>query len=201
MERRSHPNHSVSKLLERQHEGALLERVERDLHSIAAYWLRKFKVAALEPEDVVAEVYLRLRDGLLTSFLRAREVQDREGLDRYDFYAYFSAVARTFVIDHLRAASAGTRGGGAPHVELEADLVGDPDPATTPFGLDLKRAMNELRQQFPRQAEAFYLRLCGHSVDEIASNLATSRATINRDLREMRLRLSDRLGAPGPVES
>jgi RNA polymerase sigma factor (sigma-70 family) len=196
MERRYHPNHSVSQLLERQQEEALMERVERALHGIAAHWLRKFSVVDLEPEDVVAEVYLRLREGLLNSFLRRREAAELEGPDRYDFYAYFSAVARTYVIDHVRAGSAGTRGGGAPHVELEADLVGDSDPATTPFGLDFKRVMNELRQQFPREAEAFNLRLCGYSIEEIATALATSRATINRDLREMRLRLSDRLGAP-----
>src|SRR5688500_5216470 len=112
MEKRSHPNHSVSRLLEHEREDALLGRVERTLQSIAGQWIRRFGVVDLEPDDVVAEVYLRLRDGLLASFLRTRESSGRETLDRYDFYAYFSAVARSYVIDHVRAASAGTRGGG-----------------------------------------------------------------------------------------
>ena len=59
MEKRSHPNHSVSRLLEHEREDALLGRVERTLQSIAGQWIRRFGVVDLEPDDVVAEVYLR----------------------------------------------------------------------------------------------------------------------------------------------
>jgi RNA polymerase sigma factor (sigma-70 family) len=192
VQRREHPGHSVSTLLAQQQEEVLLERVEKTLQGIAAHWIRRFGVADLEPEDVVAEVYLRLKAGLLSSFLKAHQATNRERMDRYDFYGYFSAVARTYLIDHVRTMNAQSRGGNTIQVPAGDDLdVGV--PPVSAFAIDFDRALDELRPQFPRQSHAFYMRLCGWDPEEIAEELGTSRATVNRDIRDIRLRLIDRL--------
>jgi RNA polymerase sigma-70 factor (ECF subfamily) len=112
--------------------------------------------------------------------------------DRAHFFALAAKAMRQLLVDHARAQAALKRGGGNPRVTLSEGLLGAAAPECDL--LDLDAALHELAGLDERQARVAELRLfAGLAVDEVASVLAISDATVERDWRTARAWIAHRL--------
>ncbi|MGH7511035.1 MAG: ECF-type sigma factor [Gemmatimonadales bacterium] len=141
---------------------------------------------SLDTTGLVHEVYLRLVDSPNPS-LR----------DRSHFLALTSRVMRNLLIDHGRARKAAKRGGGMPSPDLDPMLripQSDLDAFT-----DLDEALKRLEAMDERQSRILEQRYFGGlSLEETASALDVSLATVKRELRSARAWLAHELGG-GPT--
>jgi RNA polymerase sigma factor (TIGR02999 family) len=126
---------------------------------------------SLDTTALVHEVYLKLVDSPSPS-LR----------DRGHFLGLASRVMRHLLVDHARARRAAKRGGGLPSPELEPLMLlpdSDLDAAT-----ELDEALQRLEALDPRQCRILEQRYFGGlSLEETASALGVSLATVKRELR------------------
>lgn len=136
---------------------------------------------SLNTTGLVHEAYLR--------FLESSAIACN---DREDFLAAASHVMRNVLVDHARARKAVKRGGGVALAELhEASWIADIDLDRVS---DLDEALTRLEQLNERQARMIEQRYFGGlSLEEIATAMDLSLATVKRDLRYARAWLAAEL--------
>jgi RNA polymerase sigma factor (TIGR02999 family) len=137
---------------------------------------------SLNTTGLVHEAYLRFADSPDTAF-RSRD----------HFLAIAAGVMRNVLVDHVRARVAAKRGGGTALLELREDA------GVTGVDLDrvedLDEALKRLEQLDERQARMIEQRYFGGmSLEEIASAMDVSLATVKRELRSARAWLATELG-------
>jgi len=137
---------------------------------------------SLNTTGLVHEAYLRFVESAGPTF------QSRD-----HFLAIAARVMRNVLVDHVRARVADKRGGGAALLELREDawVTGvDLDRVE-----DLDEALKRLEQLDERQARMIEQRYFGGlTLEEIASAMDLSLATVKRDLRSARAWLAIELG-------
>ncbi|MEO6331706.1 MAG: ECF-type sigma factor [Gemmatimonadaceae bacterium] len=129
---------------------------------------------SLNTTGLVHEAYLRFVESSGTTF-RSRD----------HFLAIAAGVMRNVLVDHVRARVATKRGGGAALLELGEETC------VTAVNLDrveeLDDALKRLEQLDERQARMIEQRYFGGmTLEEIASAMDVSLATVKRDLRSAR---------------
>jgi RNA polymerase sigma factor (TIGR02999 family) len=166
---------------------AAMPVVYRELQKIAGAHLRRAKGPRdVQPTTLVHEVYVKLLGG------DGAAVNDRE-----HFFALAARAMRQLCVDHARARRAGKRGGDRAEVTLD-EAVAQMAGANLDL-LDLDAALTELHALDPREARIVELRFFGGlSMQDIATALDMSLATVEREWRAARAWLGRRLGALGP---
>jgi RNA polymerase sigma factor (TIGR02999 family) len=144
-----------------------------EMRRLAAGYLRHERPGhTLQPTALAHEAYLRLLD--------QRNVTWQ---NRAHFMALAAQAMRRILVDHARRKRAEKRGGGAPHVALDA---ADAEPAIVDAqGVPieyLNAALDRLAALDERQSRVVELRYFGGlSIEETAEVLAVSPATVKRD--------------------
>jgi RNA polymerase sigma factor (TIGR02999 family) len=147
-----------------------LPRVYDELRGLArAYLHRERRDHTLQPTALVHEAYLHLR--------QQRSVD-------WNNHAQFLGVAarmmRRILVRHAEARNASKRRGTSEHVNLDDAFNVYDENAVSP--LDVNRALEELEQLDPRQAQIAELRFFGGlTVDETAEVVGISPATVKRE--------------------
>jgi RNA polymerase sigma factor (TIGR02999 family) len=122
----------------------------------------------LQPTALVHETYFRLVD--------QRAVEWRE---RAQFYRIAAKSMRRILIDHARSRRCRKRGGGRPHLPIDA--ARDMAPAPAPDLLRLDEALSALARFDPLKASIVELRFfAGLSLEATADVLGCSRPTVVR---------------------
>jgi RNA polymerase sigma factor (TIGR02999 family) len=133
----------------------------------------------LETSALLHECYLR--------FLGAGSLKAG---DHAHFIGYAAHVMRSIVVDGVRAAQSGRRGGEAQHVPLDtaiAEALALPEDEI----LDVDRALRDLAQLEPRLAQVVEMRyFAGMKETEIAQALGLTERTVRRDWDKARLLLA-----------
>jgi len=159
----------------------LFELVYPHLRKIASNLFRRERPEhLLQPTSVVNELFLKL--------LRQRSLRFE---DRIHFYSLCAQLMRRVLIDYARSEGRQKRDGGTPVPLYEGLLLseGSPDNA-----IDLDRALEELEGIDPRKCRMVELRFfLGFTAEETAELLHVSKASVDRDLRFVRVWLSERL--------
>jgi RNA polymerase sigma factor (TIGR02999 family) len=161
--------------------GPLFEIVYPQLRRIAGAIFRGERPEnVLQPTGVVNELFLKL--------VRQRSLRFE---DREHFYSLSARLMRRVLVDHARTEKRLKRSGGTP-VVLHDDLVSiDYSPEAA---IDIDRVLQELEKIDPRKCRMVELRFfLGFSAEETAELLSTSKATVDRDMRFVRVWLLDRL--------
>lgn len=137
----------------------------------------------LQPTSVVNELFLKL--------VRQRSLRFE---DRQHFYSLSAKLMRRVLIDHARTHARAKRDGGIA-IPLDEGLAWiDARPVEV---MDLDRALNEMETIDPRKCRMVELRFfLGFTAEETAELLATSKATVDRELRFARAWLHERLISP-----
>ncbi|MFO0985199.1 MAG: sigma-70 family RNA polymerase sigma factor [Planctomycetota bacterium] len=140
-----------------------------ELKAIARHHLRGARPdGLLQPTALVHEVYLRLVDETRIN---------AEG--RRHFLALAARTLRRVLVDHIRAARVGKRGGDRTRVTL-GDLARGASPSIDL--LELEEALNRLHAVNPRRAQVVELRFFGgFSIEETAKALGVSARTVKDD--------------------
>ena len=162
----------------------LLPLVYDQLKSLAARRMHgENNQSALQPTELVHEVYLRLAATRHPAFR-----------DRTHFYGVAASLMRRILVDLARRRNASKRGGTLVHIELdEATLTG---ANAVDFEV-LDDALNQLALQDQQQARVVELRFFGGlSIPETAAHLSISDATVKRDWVVARAWLLRELRAP-----
>lgn len=167
----------VTILLQRWRQGdeGALERmiplVYQELRDIAGRLMRKERPDhTLQATALVHEAYARLVS------------VEIPWEDRAHFFAIAARQMRRILVDHAKSRGRHKRGGELRQVTLEAAAIVQPDP---PSGIvELDEALSRLAIQDPRRARTVELHFFGGlTIDEIASALDVSTATVSRDLK------------------
>jgi RNA polymerase sigma factor (TIGR02999 family) len=129
---------------------------------------RELRAYALDPADLVSEVYLRLAG------------TDLEFTDQAHFLAIASRKMRQILVDHARKHLASKRGAGERPVQFdEAQIATDRPRALVALG----DALEELVRLDERKARVTALRYFGGLThDEIAAACGIHTNTVSRDL-------------------
>jgi RNA polymerase sigma factor (TIGR02999 family) len=167
----------ITALLAEAHRGdreaieSLVPLVNAELLRIARNYLRAERSGhTLQPTDLIQEAYVRLIQG-----------SQPEWESRTHFFSIAARLMRQILIDHARARAAGKRGWDA-NVTLEHANGFIPPTGSALIALD--DALDTLHGVDPRKSRAIELRYFGGlSIEEIASALDVSIATVRRDLR------------------
>jgi RNA polymerase sigma factor (TIGR02999 family) len=151
------------------------DRVYAELDRLARSHLsRQSQLTMLDAPGLVNEVYLKL-------------VQQHSlpGADRATFLAYASRVMRSVVIDYVRARSAERRGGGQKHLTLNTGVADQvfAEPQLEALG-DALESLERIDERAHRIVEMRYFG--GLEIEEIATFLAISPATVKRDWTKAR---------------
>lgn len=170
------PDHVVTELLNEWGQGdrraleRLMPLVYSELRRLAQNRLRFENPGhTLQPTAVVHEAYLRLVD--------QRGVEWR---NRAQFFAISAQLIRRILIDHARHRQAGKRGGLAARLELDSSIAAPQPDVVDAIALD--RVLDELAELDPQQGRVVELRFyAGLSIEETASALGVSEATVSRD--------------------
>ncbi|HXT22808.1 MAG TPA: ECF-type sigma factor [Thermoanaerobaculia bacterium] len=167
----------------------LMQLVYPELHRRAERLLARERPGhTLQPTALISELYLRLVD--------QRQAQWQ---DRAHFFAIAARLMRRVLLDHARRHGANKRGA---HVRpLPLDLVGEL-PADAPRELEaLDEALGDLAALDATAAAVVELRFFGGmSVEETATVLGSSTATVGRQWRAARAWLHARLAVDGAVD-
>ncbi len=125
----------------------------------------------LQPTALVHEAYLKLL---------GQEAGTWES--RAHFFSIAARVMRQILVDHARHHCAGKRGGGKAALPLDEAIAYSTERAGAL--VDLDEALDALAAFDARKAQVIEMRFfAGMSAEEIASALAVSAPTVNRDLR------------------
>jgi RNA polymerase sigma factor (TIGR02999 family) len=138
---------------------------------------------SLDTTEIVHEAYLLLADGPRTPVR-----------DRAHFLALASRVMRHLLVDHARARCAAKRGGGAVQVPFEEESWLPETELEMVTALDL--ALEKLETMNARQSRILEQRYFGGlALEEIATAVGVSLATVKRELRSARAWLAATLPA------
>lgn len=167
----------------------LLPHVYPELHQLASAHLRHAgRSVTLQTTAVVNDLFLKLlarRPGKLEN--------------RRHFYVLASRIIRRALVDHYRRNSAEKRAGGT-RVPLHENLLWV--DAAGPQMLTFDRALGELEELDPEQAELFSLRyLLGCTAEETAALAGLAKSTVDRKVKLARAWLFRRMGESESVES
>src|SRR5574337_97431 len=150
---------------------ALVERVYANVRAIAAQSLRQTPGATFSTTEVAHEALLRLLG------------TDADWQDRRHFFHVAAQATRQVLVDAARRRLSVKRGAGAEHVELEHALD-QPIPEADASLVQLDAALHDLQHSDPRRAQIIELVYFGGlGRAEVASSLALSETTVDRDLR------------------
>ena len=185
------PDHAVTKLLIDWGQGdqsaldRLMPLVYSELRHVAQNQLRLENLGhTLQPTALVHETYLRLVDQ-----------QRVEWRNRAQFFAISAQLIRRILVDHARHRRAAKRGGMATRLELDGSIAAPGSDIVDSIALET--ALNGLADLDPQQARVIELRFyAGLSIDETASALGISPATVSRDWVTAKAWLYRRLNAP-----
>jgi RNA polymerase sigma factor (TIGR02999 family) len=183
-----HQDADVTQILQRWQSGdeaaldELLRAVYPELRRVAARQLRAERSGhSLQPTAVAHDVYLRLIDQQRVTWQ-----------NRAHFMAIAARLTRRVLVDHARRRAAWKRGLGVRPVPLDGVDVPAPSGETDLVALD--SALTQLATLDARQARAVELRFFGGlSIEETASVLGVSAATVKRDWVSARLWLFEQL--------
>lgn len=144
--------------------------VYADLRQVAQHQLRSEPPGhTLQPTALVHETYLRLVD--------QQRIQWR---NRAQFFAIAAQLIRRILVDHARRRSAAKRGGMATRLQLDSSIASSAGDMVDAIALDT--ALKGLEALDAQQARVIELRFYGGlSIEETASALGISPATVNRD--------------------
>lgn len=185
----------ITQLLQRadpdgDHLDAVFEQLYPELRRLASARLRALRSGqTLTPTVLVNEAYMKM-------------VQSSDRLDlksRRHFFACAARAMRHIVIDSLRAATAGKRGGVSADVTLHENIS---LPDNTHQLLDLDRALGELGQLDARQRELVEMRFfAGLPIHEIAELMEVSERTAWREWKRARAFLHAQLSVEADREA
>ena len=140
----------------------------------------------LQPTALVNELYLRLVD-----------VDRVRWQNRSHFFAVAARLMRRVLVDSARSRGYQKRGGGAERVTFDEAIAIDIGRGHELVALD--DALAALAQLSPRQSQVVEMRFFGGlSVEEIASVLGVSAATVMRDWKLSKSWLLRELDRPKP---
>jgi RNA polymerase sigma-70 factor, ECF subfamily len=148
----------------------MLPLVYEELRRLAAGYLRRERPGhTLQPTALVHEAYVRLVD--------QRQV---DWSNRAQFIGLAAVMMRRILVNHARDRIAEKRGGGAEHVPLT--LAGERLGSQEIDVLDLHDALERLAALDARKGQIVELKFFGGlTMDEIATTLGVSRATVERE--------------------
>jgi len=110
--------------------------------------------------------------------------------DRVHFLAYSARMMRSIIVDFARAKAAERRGGDAPHLTRNTELV-DGTPAGEQEILQVHEALADIARLDPRLAKVGEMRYFGGMTDaEIGAALGITDRTVRRDWDKARLLLA-----------
>lgn len=184
-----HPPHITRELLDAARAGdtsaldSLFTLAYEELRQLARRARRGRGSATMNTTALVHEAYVRLASA------KRLDVSDAA-----HFRCLISRCMRQLLVDAARRKQAAKRGGDAVRVTFADDLVGEDVSAARL--LDLDSAIEELQAVDPRRASVVECRFFGGlDVEETATALEVSPATVKRDWRVARAWLSQRLDA------
>ncbi len=156
-----------------------------ELRRVAGRYLRRERPGhTLQPTALVHEAYLRMVG------------QSGQARNTSHFVALAAQMMRRILINHALSKKAEKRGGGHTHIPLEDDLPIAADLSAAFDVLALDEALAELETLDPRQAQIVELRYFGGlSIEETASAMSISTATVKRDWLIAKLWLRRRLSS------
>jgi len=165
-----------------QHE--LIPIIYDELHAIAEAHLRGERPDhTLQPTELVSEAYLRLAAGPDAFHNRAH------------FFGAAARAMRRVLVDHARRRAANKRGGDRRRVTFEDMAVEAEEPAVDVIALD--EALDALAREDGRVARVVEMRFfVGLSIEETATTMGISSATVKRDWTYARAWLLERM-SPG----
>ncbi|MCK6448763.1 MAG: sigma-70 family RNA polymerase sigma factor [Planctomycetes bacterium] len=178
---------TVTVLLQRMASGdsaaadELLPVVYTELHDLASGLMRNRGAQhTLQPTALIHEAWLRFSGGTFEN--------------REHFAAVAAKAMRSVLVDHARRKQSEKRGGALERVPLDA--VADVFATSAPDMLALDAALERLAQVDPELARIVELRFfAGLSVEETATTLRCSTATVTRGWRVARMWLVRELAA------
>lgn len=164
----------------------LLQRIYVELKRIAASQFRHERAShTLQATALVHEAYLRL--------FRQQKVDWR---DRAHFFGLAAAMMRRVLVDHARARNARKRAGDEGVAPITLGAKNGPEVEL----LDLDRSLTLFAERYPRQARVVEMRYFADlEVEEIATSLDISPATVKRDWQFARAWLGARLSGVIPA--
>jgi RNA polymerase sigma factor (TIGR02999 family) len=160
----------------------LLPLLYAQLRNLARSLMNRYPPGnTLQPTALVHEAYLRLQPEM---------GPDWNG--RAHFFGAAAQAMRRIMVDQARRKAAVKHGGDKKRVDLEPDEI--PLETDGIDILDLNRALDDLQTLDPRKVEVVMLRyFAGLTMEETASSLGVSEATVARDWRFARLFLFERV--------
>ncbi len=160
----------------------LLPLVYHELRELAAARLRGERPDhTLQPTALVHEAYLKLAGGAAQPFA-----------DRGHFFRVAARAMRQVLVDHARARRAAKR-----DADASPAWVTLPDGRALDDLIAIDSALDKLAQQDARQARVIELRFfAGLGIEETATLLEVSPATVKRDWLVARAWLQQEIGAP-----
>jgi RNA polymerase sigma factor (TIGR02999 family) len=181
------PSGEITQLLRRWGEGEakaldqLMPLMYERMRQLAHQRLRNEPDTSLNTTALVHEAYLKL--------VASPELSIR---DRGHFLGLASRVMRHLLVDHARTRKADKRGGKATPIELDESMwVADRDPEAV---TQLNEALERLETIDERRCRILEQRYFGGlSLEETASALGISLATVKRELRSARAWLAAEL--------
>ena len=145
--------------------------VYQDLRKTARHMLGSKSSGTLQPTALVNETYMRLAQQSKFEFQ-----------NRAQFFAIAARIMRRVLVDNARMHLADKRGGGETHVEF-LDSIQIPAQHNSEQLLELNDLIENLAKNDPRAAAVWELRFfIGSDLEEIATTLEISPATVKRDL-------------------
>lgn len=163
----------------------LLQRIYSELKKIAASQLRRERAGhTLQSTDLVHEAYVRLL-----------QQQGIDWRDRAHFFGLAATMMRRVLVDHARARNARKRA----RDDGEAPVTIQSRHGTETELLDLDRSLTLFAERYPRQTRVVEMRyFVDMEVEEIASCLDISPATVKRDWQFARAWLRAQLSPEAP---
>lgn len=169
--------HEITRWLEKWSNGdqkaldKLLPVVYAELHKQAVGYLRHERQNhTLQPTALIHEAYLKLID--------QREINLK---NRTHFFAIAATLMRRVLVDHARAKHRKKRGGNAPTIQLNEEVLGGGKTENLDL-LALEEVLNRLKEKDERQVKIIELKFFGGlTLDEIAAALDLSRSTVAQD--------------------
>ena len=168
----------------------MIPLVHRELHQIARRCMAGERAGhSLQATALVNEAYVRLVDA-----------KDVAWHDRAHFLAVAARVMRRILVDHARARRSQKRGGDATKVTFDEALVVTNEPREDFVALD--DALEALAKFDERKSRVIELRFFGGlSVEETASVLKVSPATVMGDWRLAKAWLQREMRGDGPHDA
>lgn len=161
--------------------GSLMRQIIADLQRMAASRLRGAETPSLASHDLMQEALLKVM------------ASPPEWQNRAHFFATLSLTMRSVLVDHARARQADKRGGQWQQVTYTLSAVGEESIVADLLTLD--QLLTQLAAVDARAAEVLQMTyFAGMERADIATVLALSVPTVDRELRFARAWLAEQLG-------